>query len=320
MEGEPKSIAGRKWANNVLKLSLIGVVAAIIGGSKGNSIADRKPGDIRQGDKLGQRILTKPTLGDTAALIGVVAAIIAGVTYALGTLAHLSYFDALGFDGHQFPALSSELQLLGGLLGAIPALLFGAFVLTYVCLSVLINPSTAWLNRHPLPKKLRIPIGLAIIVAVLAHNIVFGSGSPKHWVFAAIFFFSAMLAGALLAEWVPIIMMACLIVGVGVFPQLMQAVVNQSYELGQTRANKAGKSHATRMIEFTDHRKIPAPGDLITCSERFCGFHDGKTATVISLEGVLSIQLPMPPDQQPAAQPDAAERAPATADAPEPDK
>ena len=75
-EGEPKSIAGRKWADNVLKLSLIGVVAAIIAGSKGNSIADRKPGDIRQGDKLGQRILTKPTLGDTAALIGVVALVI----------------------------------------------------------------------------------------------------------------------------------------------------------------------------------------------------------------------------------------------------
>lgn len=70
---------------------------------------------------------------------------------------------------------------------------------------------------------------------------------------------------------------------------------------------------ASTIIEFTDGRKKDAPGALVVCSEHFCGFHDGETATVISLEGVRSIQSPVPQstNQQPTAQPDDAGRTPA---------
>ena len=44
--------------------------------------------------------MPKLTLGETAALIGVVVALIAGSFYAMGTVAHLAYFDGLGFDDH----------------------------------------------------------------------------------------------------------------------------------------------------------------------------------------------------------------------------
>lgn len=50
---------------------------------------------------------------EAAALIGVVAAVLAGSFHALGTVAHLAYYNALGFDAHQFRELGSELHVVG---------------------------------------------------------------------------------------------------------------------------------------------------------------------------------------------------------------
>lgn len=68
----------------------------------------------------------------------------------------------------------------------------------------------------------------------------------------------------------------------------------RAQEDGRSLAREAGKSNATTIIERIDGSKTPLPGRRIVCSERFCGFHDGKTATVISLEGVQSIQSSHP--------------------------
>jgi hypothetical protein len=53
------------------------------------------------------------TAFEAATLIGVAVAIIAGSYYALGTVAHFSRLDALGFDAHQFPSAGLELHLTG---------------------------------------------------------------------------------------------------------------------------------------------------------------------------------------------------------------
>jgi hypothetical protein len=67
-------------------------------------------------------------------------------------------------------------------------------------------------------------------------------------------------------------------------------------EAAKKAAEDWQKSKPSTIIEFDDHT-IPAPGVRVMCSERFCGFHDGKTATVISLDGVRSIKSPVPQNQ-----------------------
>jgi hypothetical protein len=75
---------------------------------------------------------------EAAALIGVVAAI-AGLLYAFGTIWHLSYFNALGFDAHQFPTLGAELQVSGFANSVPAALVVGLFALFFACLFALIK-------------------------------------------------------------------------------------------------------------------------------------------------------------------------------------
>lgn len=243
---ERKPIADRKWADNVLKLSLIGVVAAIIAGSKGTSISDQKPKDIPQVDKPEQRLFPKPTLGEIATLIGVVVAVLAGVTYALGTVALLSYYEALGFDGHQFTPIIPEAQVFGGLLGALPTLLFGIFVLAYFCLTPIINRCEAWLIKRP--KRWRIPIALVICIPSAAY---FGSrlfSQPETLrpaIFALIFMGTLVLGAIMLGEWVPRVMMMSFLI-IGIFPVVIQVLNSKGYELGQERAARAKKTRDDR--------------------------------------------------------------------------
>ena len=234
------------------------------------------------------------TATEVVKLIGVAAAIIAGSFYAMGTVAHVAYLDAFGFDAHQFPPLGLELHVLG-LLSLISVVwaapLSGLVALAYVLLSPLTPRFTDWLSRQP-PAKWRMP-GSAIIV-----------GAVECWLAAARSPFGKRILQVV----------GCYLIGV----LILAAVYGSAYKVGNARATEAGNNHATTTIEFTDGHKIPAPGARVVCSERFCGFHDGTTATVISLEGVRSIRSPAP--QERPAQPDDAGHPPAAAGAPGPDK
>ena len=68
---------------------------------------------------------------EAAALIGVVAAVLAGSFHALGTVAHLAYYNAVGFDAHQFRELGSELHVVGMLYAVLPALVVGVVAFAY---------------------------------------------------------------------------------------------------------------------------------------------------------------------------------------------
>lgn len=48
------------------------------------------------------------------------------------------------------------------------------------------------------------------------------------------------------------------------------------------------------VLEGDGGEQIRPPGVRITCSERFCGFHDGTNAIVVSLEGVKSMRTELP--------------------------
>jgi hypothetical protein len=148
------------------------------------------------------------------------------------------------------------------------------------------------------PAKLRVPIGLAVAAAGVVGAFFSPPATTTQWILTGIFVGTIVLAIILSWEWVLPAAMYCIIgalVGFGVLSYVSQ----KGAELGQERKNQAQRNPATTIIEFTDRSTTPAPGDLIVCSERFCGFHDGKTATVISLKDVRSIQSPMPQQQPP---------------------
>jgi hypothetical protein len=111
-----------------------------------------------------------------------------------------------------------------------------------------------------------------------------------------------------------VLLTALLLPGLVLIPRLLVAVlaalfvyIVSSFMIVQVGADARKKAAdwrekikpASTIIEFNDGRKITAPGARVVCSEHFCGFHDGKTATVLSLEGVQSIQSPMAEEQPP---------------------
>jgi hypothetical protein len=236
---------------------------------------------------------------EAAALIGVVAAVIAGSFYALGTVAHFAYFNALGFDVHQFPAFGSVSAVYVAYV-ALPALFLYVVALICACLFAFYDHTISQLNRRPFPAKWRIPVLLVMFVVILATTVSGAVLSPPavRWILVVIFVLSIISSVILLGEWVLPATVCCCIGVVALFG-VIKYVTDQAYKDGQARAEQAGKNQATTIIEFADGSTIAAHGDRITCSEHFCGFHDGQKATVISLEGVRSIQSPVPREQPP---------------------
>lgn len=236
---------------------------------------------------------------EAAALIGVVAAIIAGSFYALGTVAYFTHLDALGFDAHQFPSAGLELQLTGfWSFVAIPAVFFVVLAAAGVIGGMKL--ADTWLQKleqeisqRPIKRWL---VGGAMVIAATAvitttAGWLYALGGINLWMVALI---------AVLVPWsvlVPRLLVpvcaAALILIVSVL--MVNQVGANSRKRAADRMQKI--KSASTIIEFTDGRKITAPGVQVVCSERFCGFHDGKTATVISLEGVRSIQSPVPQEQ-----------------------
>jgi hypothetical protein len=241
---------------------------------------------------------------EAAALIGVVVAVIVGSFYALGTVAHFAYFNALGFDGHQFPAFGSELHLSGALYVALPALFLYVAALIYACVFALSNRAydhtISQLSRRPFPAKWRIPVLLVTFVAILTTAVVGAVLSPPalQWILAGILVVTVISSSILLGKWVLPATVCCFIGVIALF-LVIKYVTNEAFEAGKARAKEAGKSNASTIIELTDSRKITVPGVRVVCSERFCGFHDGERATVISLEGVQIIHPPVPQEQPP---------------------
>jgi hypothetical protein len=234
------------------------------------------------------------TAVEAATLIGVAAASF----YAMGTVAHLSYLNALGFDAHQFPPVGLELHLEGVEYTVWPALVVGGVALAYACLFALTDRFAGWLSRAP--AKWRIPLALVMMAAVSVAVAAYFNppATLMQWIVAGVVVGIIVLTVILRWEWV-LLVAACWCIGAQMLLLVIQYVSGQAYALGEARAAKAGNNHATTIIEFTDGHKIPAPGTRIVCSEHFCGFHDGTTATVISLEGVRSIQSPEPQGQPP---------------------
>ena len=308
----PKLIAG-------VVATLIGVVVAVIAGvvarssflgRLGNTVGsptrkDQNATEDRAADGPGATVSgatvpekTNLNLGEAAALIGVVAAVIAGSIIALGTVAHLAYYNALGFDAHLFPPLGSELHVVGMVSAILPALFVGVVALAYACLFALIDRAEGWLSRHQPPAKWRTPIALAGMAVAAAAFFIQPATTTTQWILGAIFVGVIILAGNLFGKWVAPVVTSLFVGGV-MLALVIKYVTGQAYEAGKDRATAAGKSNATTIVELTDGSKITVQGDRIVCSERFCGFHDGKTATVISLEDVRRIQSPGPQEQPP---------------------
>lgn len=239
------------------------------------------------------------TVLEAAALVGVVIAAIAGSLYALGTVAYLGRLDALGFDAHQFPPLGAELHVTGTVYARLPALLIAVVASVYAIMFALANRLGTWFS-HDTSAWLRIPIAVALGL-LGAGMVLFTPATPMQWGGAGIIVVTLMLAVGLSGKWVaPALSSFC--AGVLMLFLAILIVSARAQEDGRSLAREAGKSNATTIIERIDGSKTPLPGRRIVCSERFCGFHDGKTATVISLEGVQSIQSSHP--QKPPPQPD----------------
>lgn len=232
---------------------------------------------------------------EAAALIGVVTAVIAGSVYSLGTVAYFAYLDALGFDARQFPTLGSQLHVLGTMYGVVlPALFIVSIVLACACVFASSNRAEEWVSRAP--AKWRIPLGL-VIIAISVGAVYFGPPATlMQWIVSGFIVGIFVSAANLLEKWV-VPAAVSIVVSSVVIGHEISYVHGLAYKVGKARAEKAGKSCATTIVELTDGNKITVPGVRIACSERFCGFHDGKTATVISLEEVRSIQSPVPQEQ-----------------------
>lgn len=232
---------------------------------------------------------------EAAALIGVIAATISGVSYALGTVARSAYFRALGLDARQFLPVGLELHV-GGMVYALPlAVYIGSIVLVYASVLRLANRPGAPEGRLPL----LLSAAMITTGAIILFSINFFIKSPLILdigvVLLSITVITAINIGwSILGPWVLSVAVGCLM-GVATLPLAIKYVNDRAEEDGKAQVAKAGKSVASTIIELADGNKITIPGVRVACSERFCGFHDGKRATVISLEGVRSIQWPQEP-------------------------
>jgi hypothetical protein len=107
------------------------------------------------------------TAVEATTLIGVAAAVIAGAFYAMGTVAYLSYLNALGFDAHQFASAGLELQLMGLTYMAVPAIYIIGWLIVIVAGTIAIMKRVdARCQKLEQKPKLRV-LGAVICGAVI---------------------------------------------------------------------------------------------------------------------------------------------------------
>lgn len=87
------------------------------------------------------------TVAEVATAIGVAAAIIAGWLYAMGTVAYLEYFVALGFDAHQFPSAGLEMQVMGLAFVMKPTIYLAALIVIYAGVIVGMKRAEPWIAK-----------------------------------------------------------------------------------------------------------------------------------------------------------------------------